>query len=696
MVFPILNRRAAGEIKISDFSGGVNLRDGLSEIMDNQATDIKNMWWRDGIMKTRPAHIIGFKIPYDGFMPSTANESFTDFKSENAAKAIAGRKFFMVSRHDSYYTRVQTGDSLMPKQSHISFAWINGTESAELPAITSADNSVVRNYFVAQHKKDILCFIYTEDIGGVKGGAVYRLAEDEKVWTKVANEEMYVPLLYAHCVVTSKDSGGFKGTQIEGLNILGDSFRMIYSTVNKELLNAADENSSHFMTYTVPLAGEAGAVERVESVLKVKITQKNGDVVTHTVKKSGAEWVENDYNTDELLLSVGKIGGGQLLLNFEAKGGGIAKVKASDYIEDNMEIIAPCTPDETQRKKVFCMTQTVWFGGDALGISGGTRLFLGGNTEGKETNLVLWSGLDNPLYFPENCYAYIGNSNQAVTAFGRQNDTLVIFKEHETYYTQYMRNDNITAEDLINQNVVDYAASSVYFPIVQLHPAIGCDCPDTVQLCRNRLVWACTDGCVYTLMTQSQYSERNIYTVSEMVRPALKKETGLNTASSCDWDGHYLLCAGSRIYIMDYESYGYANASSYSKTEDANIRIPWWIWEINGNIVNAFSSDGTAFFCGPDSAGLPEDISLAVIRLETEACRDYDGTSYSEIESEFTSKLFDFGLPNIRKKHRWYERYIRKQQRSPYNRKVYNRHGDGRTHDNFRRQRRYETTGGLC
>ena len=54
MKFPKNTPRVANELKIPDLSGGLNLRDGLSEILDNQLIDCKNMWWNDGLLKTRP------------------------------------------------------------------------------------------------------------------------------------------------------------------------------------------------------------------------------------------------------------------------------------------------------------------------------------------------------------------------------------------------------------------------------------------------------------------------------------------------------------------------------------------------------------------------------------------------------------------------------------------------------------------
>ena len=133
-----------------------------------------------------------------------------------------------------------------------------------------------------------------------------------------------------------------------------------------------------------------------------------------------------------------------------------------------------------------------------------------GNKDEDDKALVVWSSLNNPLYFPENNYAYVGDKSQGVTTFGRQGENLIIFKEKSTYYSYYATNDSITADDLINQTVIDYEANSVYFPMIQLNANIGCDCQNTVQLCRNRLVWANSDGNVYTLYSNNQYSERTI------------------------------------------------------------------------------------------------------------------------------------------------------------------------------------------
>lgn len=645
MVFPKLNAKASNTLKINDFSGGINLRDGLTEILDNQSTDVTNMYWKDGIMKTRPASDFKYQIPHDGFKPTSAGQNFTETKVENATIIMTGKLYRMVSRHD-WYNKSVDGQNWSSEVSHLSFAWVNGTEYEALPTITSETGTTFTNYFVAQHKKDIFCFCKTSDNEGV----IYKLGTD--TWAKVNEDEMYVPVVLTH----AKPQDNFMpsvetliadgAVMLEGFNLLSGTYKMIWSTVNKRLLGTwGQDPDTHLMrgyALLYPINGEQYAGKKVVA----KITSKSGTVYTHEVTLTGDPLAQETINRgDDVYL---RVAGRMITFSSDASHSNPATVSEEDYVEDNMEIIAPYIITEKETQKVFSMTQSEWFGGDALGISGGTRLFLCGNTNNDEKSLVLWSGLDNPLYFPENCYAYVGNSNQAVTGFGRQNDTLVIFKERETYYTQYMQNTNITAEDLINQNIVDYAASSVYFPMVQLHPNIGCDLPDTIQLCRNRLVWASTTGKVYTLMAQNQYSERNIYELSGMIENKLIKESLLNSCA-CDWNGYYLLFAGNSVYAMDYESYGYVYASSYNKTEDANIKIPWWYWTLNNNVSSAFTVDNDVVLCTLNGVGVPEDISQYFYLFDEEKAKDTDNTDEYDILSSFTSKLFDFNEPNKRK-----------------------------------------------
>lgn len=633
MKFPKINKQPSRSVTVPKLSGGINLRDAVTMVQDNQLTDSKNMWYKDNILKTRPGMYTNSNMKKDVAMLNEVENSGKPIDIYMTKNGKLYRLFYyevVGERHaDTDYTQLESA-------AEGGMFWVSSNDIISLPNLPACLS------FAAQYKDKIYAFLINRTI--------YTMTidpnENNPQWVKVEENDIYAPVVYAHCKVSNDKY--FYGTAFEGFNLLCNRYRLIYSTVNPNV-EPIDNINRHEMSYSLPEIDYPDKSKFVGEKIIAVITDKNGIKTTHTVTLDSSGYgYENSLQSDGLLMEANLRG---ITFYHDAQRFEIHYISINDvYIEDNMEITAPCPNSQENLEKVFSMRRALWFGGDAAGISGGTRLFLGGNTKEKEKSLVLWSGLNNPLYFPENCYSYVGNSNQAVTAFGRQNDTLVIFKERETFYTQYTRNSDITASDLINQNVVDYTASSVYFPIVQLHSAIGCDCPDTVELCRNRLVWACADGNVYTLVSQNQYSERNIYCLSDMIKRRLSTENDLKNAHSVDWEGHYLLFVGNHAYVMNYESYGYVNAAYYNKTEDAQVMTPWWIWELPNTeeyiTLQAAFVSGTELFCVHyNSDGYISHYFAR--RFDSTLDSDInDSGEETPINSMIQTKIFDFNMPH--------------------------------------------------
>lgn len=619
-------------ISIPELSGGLNLRDGISAVNDNQLTDCRNVWFKDGILKTRPGLVLKDTLESDGFTPPAAAGQNVSHRpqAENAVTVENNKQYRLISQRTDYFSMADEESGRQPQQSHIQFFWVGiaagKTHKKALPSISSAEGTVFLNHFAVQFQTTLYCFAQTED-----GGEIYKLESGAEEWVKLGEEDMYTPTVVIDC-----KSAGYlsftdndilsSGVLFEGYNLLGSYYKIIGSTYCN-----GEEGEEHLMTYGV-LSTTPYDSEAIGKKIKVEITNRNGQKYVHQATIGAAGATETVSPGDGLCMDYSN--GTITFYKSTDADRQPATISKSEYVENNMIITAPSTNPKENLKKVFGMTRQIWFGGDAKGISGGSRLFLGGNTGEKEKSLVLWSGLNNPVYFSENCYAYVGNANQAVTAFGRQTDTLVIFKERETFFTQYTKSDSISASDLINQNVVDYTASRVYFPMVQLHAAIGCTCPDSVQLCRNRLVWACEDGNIYTLCSENQYNERTIFKVSGMVNRHLRGES-LRNAMSSDTDGRYFLFTGSHVYVMEYESYGYTYIASYNKTEDAQLRIPWWYWELPESAVCVIP-DGTELNILTEKGG-----NYPIYLFEDGRAADGD----TAIVSALQTKIFDFGAP---------------------------------------------------
>ncbi len=651
MKYPMINRQPRREVNVPQLSGGLNLRDSLTGVRDNQMTDCVNMWYKDGMLRTRPGFVtnegmlIERKAMNDDMYDATyiANiKSHTGVKNGEAV-LISGIECDGSYKHGAWQGLVSFFWQYPDKT--ISAGYVGDDvwrgieeECTNREELEVAAEKISRLIF----KKDGYLYLFLNENG--KSFQAYRAQIADKLsWDYISWDEYYIPTVYTHCLATN-NSGSFTSTQFEAYNSLCDGYKMVYS-----LYNPARE--TNLMIYGL------GNININDSyIIEATIIRRDGREDKYIANKTFG-YTAYSEKVNERIMSVNFEENRQYIL-FSTDGdyhNVIELTEADNYAEDNLIItIMPTVSYRNKnRAKIFNMTQSVWFGGAANGINGGSRLFLCGNKDDSDKALIMWSSLNNPLYFPENNYAYVGDKSQGVTAFGQQGENLIIFKDKSTYYSYYNVNDNITADDLINQSVVDYEANSVIFPMIQLNANIGCDCPDTVQLCRNRLVWVNSDGNVYTLYSNNQYSERTIYKVSDMVSTALKKENDLKKAVSCDFEGHYLLGVGSTIYVMDYNSYGYQYVASFSKNEDSNVQIPWYVWTFDcGDIGKLYELNNKLMIATNFKIGADVAISFSMLSADKITNGDvvtfYDERNAqicfanNKIVSSFQSKQFDF------------------------------------------------------
>lgn len=662
---PIMNETPLKGIRVPDLMGGINLRDSVSMIGDNQMTDALNMWWADGTLRTRPGVkediVAELGIPTMG----SSKPANSDYKitRHDSTREFEGKKAVLCSVKAIHEFIVTENDSTVKKhKTIIRFYWDLGEEKTILPPLNIDNKYNAESYFAVYHKNTVYCFLSCKEIHKFSEGetAWEIVDESDSVATDlegdpidgIKSNRIYVPLVVADCktngsISMSTDAVLQSGVMYEGYNLLSSYYRMQYEGFNYEAATGEEGQKSHKMIYHL-----------LEDVRQPKY---EGKYVTVKLIKEGVtytHWIEIKNISDNLEFAEMKVEKGETVPNYREDGyqmsvyknqvkfttkNGTATISEATP-HTTIEISAPFISNdrEAELERLFKMKRTCWYGGSAEGMNGGTRLFLCGNDE--EKALVMWSGRDNPLYFPADSQYYVGDESGAVTGFGKQSNLLVIFKNHETWCTQYKRNTDISAENLIKQSVVDYASSSVYFPLTQINASVGCAYPDTVALCRNRLVWLSSEGKVCTLVTENQYNERNIYCVSEMVKPKLMGERGEPYA--VDWDDHYVLAFGNRIYLMDYNSYGYQYIASYSKAEDANAKIPWYYWETpqnatqsiltasNGQMRLAYVDNNTVLGCAFNE------------KLAEDVLQSGEG---NKINCHFTTKLFDFDSPANKK-----------------------------------------------
>lgn len=579
---------------IKNFSGGVNCRDGLSQVADGQLTDVKNVWYKDGVVKQRPAFRCAEKLGEtweweNDFIASNEARGRKVYVKKESFKVLAGKTYVLVV--------IQHKDRLDFRYYASAEDYIKLGTVTDIPKTDFTCN-------VFKFKDDIYCFCSGYYPDEATPFYIIKGVEDEKATqytvnfsriTDVAND-VYTPTIFTNGLPNSPYTSG---TNFEGYNLLSPYAKFYFSSSRPD----SEATGLFFSNFYLPKTPTVG------SMVKVNFTHWDGKIVTHSVTlqnetsadgktlnivgyedakitNSGTTSARFDTEDNLSLMVVNNCVSFVFVNNVKAQSGSdnieVHSEDGSTFILNNVEIVADMGTTEEGYRKILDMTFNEWFGGSAEGIYGGIHLFMGGNKNANDIGLVCWSDFNKPLFFSGNGYTYAGDTSQRVTAFSKQGEQLLILKERETYATRYVSaSDVISQEATTSQSVIDVTSAEVTFPMILVHGFIGCDCPNTVQLCRNRTVWAHSDGKVYTISSASQWNERSIFEISAMVERRIKRYSAeqMRNAVSADWEGHYILSIGDEFFVMDYNSYGYAHISSYKKDEDAQRNIPWWIWE---------------------------------------------------------------------------------------------------------------------
>ena len=470
MKYPEMGRARSYRVSIPQLNGGVNYDVPKTRVTDNQLTDCTNMWWRGGRLKTRPGleNLSSHDWLKDcSYLHDKAHTRFCSF-------GTYGVFFHKRENGELWADRVQddkyTGSGFQPTNS-----------------FSRSQGAVGSSFWVAKARDQY-------DGNGAlvfDDNTIYRTGfGSDDVF---AEEQPYIPV-----VGINGRPNEMSFTSLEPYNMLTDEAIFKFTT-----------DGVGTMFYT--------AIGSMDTSYRVKVTyiDNNGTEHHHQLDAdavSGAAPYESTTQGDGYRIVVTKWGG----VSFRNESGQLA-VLPEAVAPNNVIVTLRRKSDGSNQKRIYSMRFSEWFGGGASGLAGGTRLFVSGSSD--SPNEVRWSALNNPLYFPEKNFSYVGDEGDPITAFGKQGDMLVIFKKDSLYCTRYNQGAAITQEDLTEQNVLDVETSSAVFPVYPISPNIGCDLPNTICLCNNKLVWANSRrSAVYGLFSTGLYDERNVRELSLPIR----------------------------------------------------------------------------------------------------------------------------------------------------------------------------------
>lgn len=587
MKHPRWGRSTRRVLSLAAPTGGVDVSSPPHGIRDDRLSDAANVWQKNGVLCTRPA------------------------LREQSRAAVAGMACTAVEVGDHVLLHGQAGtrhylgtvdaDGTLRGRTHT----LSGVRG--MAAVPDGRDATVDN------GRDAVVYLDSQN-AAVRG--VYGMSADGAL-TKL---NPYVPTLLMSARPTVLPAREDSGAYVEPFNRLTDEFRCTYTADGEGLY------------YWLP----DGVSLDMSRPLTVAVTGLADGSLTHTVTaQNGGIWKEvfetaDEVPVDRLALRVDPLRGCFWFVNGDDSS---IVTPAAASVSGNVVLTASRQTTDAA-DTVFGMRFGTWFGTGYDGV----RLFLSGNAACP--NLVVWSALGDPLYFPEHNHAYVGDASGAVTAFGKQNEWLVIFKSNELYAARAGGATAVSTEGLLAGTVTDTEAAAAVFPIEQLHPERGCDLPATLRLCGDRLVWMCRDGRVYALYTGGTYDVRCVRAVSAPIEAELTRYPAAQrlAATAACHDGHYLLSVGGNLYVMDGTSKGFAYYTGYGSDTAAQQAIAWYIWEHPLKTALLAGAKGRACFitATPDV--------LVTHTLYDAPCDEVGGVAYP-IETRLCTKWYTLGAP---------------------------------------------------
>ncbi len=580
--------------------GGLNLDDIPQSAADNQITACRNMWWHDGALRTRPGlNSIGALIgTYNIVQPLGEGELlFIHYEPDGEG-------------HRLFYAALQRADGSQLTFSTSSF------EPISMPHDASAPVTAFGCHAPHGREYDFIFFFGS--------GEIITYAEDTGYLTYTSG---YVPHVSTDGAPTvALRAGSPAGTVLEYPNLLSEHGVCTYTTDGAGTyfyLPASFRGARLTLSLTLhdPAYSEVVTID---------------PTVARTFQPAAFDLDPAQYT--------------RVVLGYQYNAArGYFRLYGTATRADGGTETVPLPPDSRNNLRVtmsgyhgydptrICrMTLTAWYGGTRSGVGGGTRLFVAGN--GDAPHLLHWSHVDDPLYFPDRNYAYVGNSDTPITALGKQSDLLIIFKAHETFAAEYVSsNDPIT--EVMPHEDNEPQPYRAYFPLTPLHPTVGCDCPATLQLVNNKLVWMTADGRLYMLTGVDRRSNRNVRQISAPIAPALAAHTDAErrAASGGAYDGRYMLAVGRTVYVLDCRTTAFNRYGQYADEMTALRALSYYRWEMPHDMQYLLLSGGGALI-----VIWVDTTAVVVNRLEG----DTDGGA--PISTSFTTRLFGADDPTRR------------------------------------------------
>lgn len=593
---PQITMRSDKQIPVS-MDGGLNISAPADQLRDNQSPDMLNMWMKDGVLRARPGFVcksLGFPSSAGGIVSVSdymllyrrttttkdANGNVTDSSIEEKSG------IFIVTEHAVFsydgYTLTQLTVVSPNGQPYVDTYVFDFSNSTILSAqkSTTVTRSVPQTGFTFKSETEYdNCVI----VGNGLFFANYNYVQsylniDAGFWTgSYGAAPIYTPVI----MTAAAPSGA--GQAAEARNLINPKVIEKFSTnatdTSYVFVDQSIDNEAVVVTYDALDGNGSHTASFAPDATSATLTVGTGSNV-----KTYSLTLDRTAGKISISAALADASAANAVNNFTVQ---YSKTVYTDNPVGKCNIAA-------------------WFGGVYQGDETGNYLFLSGDPA--NPNKVLWSKptKDGSVYFPETNINYLGNPSEAITAFAKEFNVLIVFKERSIYRITYEYSDT---------------ASVSNFPAQEVRSGIGCDIPGSIQTINNYLVWGNTDGTVYTLLSTVIKDERIIRALSKNIGKKLSYLS--EDAVSYDDGENYFLFSRTSVFVWNYNSTPYKNSSD---TEESQEALAWYYWEIPMQLLSVFNFSGfiCAFYQDGRFAQMNEKLASDYELSTTELWNDAD------------------------------------------------------------------------
>lgn len=181
------------------------------------------------------------------------------------------------------------------------------------------------------------------------------------------------------------------------------------------------------------------------------------------------------------------------------------------------------------------------------GLGGSNRVFVSGNPDYKAQDW--YSDIFRPNYFPDLNYSVVGSDETAIMGYSRIGKYLIVIKE-----------DNQQDSTIFQRWGTMAADGSVTFSTEQGISGTGAISKNCFASLIDEPLFFSRRG-IMAITSSNILLERTVQNRSYFVDAMLIKESNLDTAIGCEWNGYYVLAINGRAYILDSRNKTYQSQS---------------------------------------------------------------------------------------------------------------------------------------